>query len=369
MCSIATDRVRLLTAVRPARRSVQFLVCFAVVSLGSAAVANPVYIPLGDANSILIVDSADDRVAARIDDVPGVHGLAMMPDGRHLIAGSMDERPSGATAPDKPDEVSEEEHAAHHPQPGATVASDSISLSTVSVIDTRTKKIVRRIDVPGAVHHVAVDPLGRYAAVTHPGTGAITAIDLATFQVAATIPTGPFANYAAFSPDGSRLYVSNAGNETVSEIDVERWIVRRNAVVDDSPEHLVLAADGARLYINNVNAGTVSVIDAENFEVTETLTAGVPLHGIDLDEDGSTLFVAVLGEDRVVAFDLEGGAAREVKLGPAPYHVAAITGTGKLYISSSEEPKLWILDQETLALRGEISIEGKGHQIALSPRQ
>lgn len=337
-----------------------------LASVASAADAEPVYIPLGSADAIVVIESAEDRVIGRIDDVPAVHGLAATPDGRYLIAGSADERPTGTGAPERPEAVSEDEHAAHHPEPGVKAGPIASMVSTVSVIDAATRSVSRRIDVPGGVHHVAADPTGRFAAVTHPALGAVTVLDLSTFEIAATIATGPFASYAAFSPDGGRLYVSNPGNQTISEIDVRRWIVSRNAVAGESPEHLVVSADGGRLYVNNVDVGTVSVLDTQTLEIVQTLQAGKPLHGLDLAEDDRTLFVAVLGEDRVLAFDLAGGAPREVKLAPAPYHLAAVTGTGKVYVSSDVEPKLWILDQATLAVKGEIEIGGKGHQMAFA---
>ncbi|WP_170984446.1 YncE family protein [Rhodoligotrophos defluvii] len=330
-----------------------------------AALADPVYIPLGSADAILVVDSSTDHVTGRIDGVPAVHGLAPTPDGRYLIAGSADERPARAAVPDKPETISDAEHVAHHPGPLAPIARAPATLSTVSIIDTEADAVVRRIDVPGGVHHVAVDPTGRVAAVTHPAPGGITAIDLSSFEIAATVATGPYANYAAFSPDGRRLYVSNAGNGTVSELDVERWIVRRNVIVGASPEHLVLSREGRRLYVNNVEAGTVSVVDTSAFEVVEHLAVSAPLHGIELAENGDTLFVAAMGEDRLVAFDLAARTQRDVALRPAPYHVAAIAGTGKLYVSSDVEPKLWVVDQKTLAVMREIELGGKGHQIAL----
>jgi DNA-binding beta-propeller fold protein YncE len=54
-----------------------------------------------------------------------------------------------------------------------------------------------------------------------------------------------------------------------------------------------------------------------------------------------------------------------VLLGPSPYHLAAIPGTGKLYVSSAEEPKLWVVDQESLRVLNEIPIRGKGHQMVV----
>lgn len=333
----------------------------------SAAASDVLYVPLGGAGEVVVIDTDRDAVVTRIAGLPAVHGLAGTPDGRFLIAGSYQEREPGADMPSRPSSVSEEEHAAHHGAPSATSQDGGSAVSTVSVVQASDGTVIRRIDVPGAVHHAAVSPDGRFAVVTHPKEGTISAIDLSTYEVVANIETGPFPNYAAFDPKGESVYVSNAGNGTVSAIDTRDWSVAWTLPVGTSPEHVVLSRDGGFLYVNNVEDGSVSVVDTKGQKVVQTIPIGSVLHGIDLSDDGSTLFVAALGDDKVVAFDLTTGTYRSASLAPAPYHLAAIRGTGKLYISSADEPKVWVVDQSDLTVLGEIPIGGKGHQMVLGP--
>jgi YVTN family beta-propeller protein len=330
------------------------------------AFAEPfMYVPLGGEGKIVVVDTAQDKIVDMIDGLPAVHGLAGTPDGRLLIAGSYEERAPDSAAPDKPTGVTEEDHAAHHGAAPAGASKTPPVVSTVSVIRTADKSIVRRIDVPGVVHHVAVSPNGGFAVVTHPNEGGISVIDLTSYEVVANVATGPSPNYAVFALDGSQVYVSNTGNGTVSAVDTGRWIVRWNVVVGTSPEHVVLSKDGATLYVNNVEDGTVSVIGVAEQKVVQTISVGTTLHGIDLSDDGKTLFVADLGEDKLVSVDLATGATRGATLAPAPYHLAVVRGTGKLYVSSADEPKVWVVDRNSLAVHGEIPIGGKGHQMVL----
>lgn len=353
------------------RRCETLAAAFGVAMLGaaafSAAATELAYIPLGNAGEVVIIDTEKDTAIGTIKGLPAVHGLGATPDGKFLIAGSLEARKPGAAEPAKPSGISEEEHAAHHGGGSADTAKTNASVSTVTIVQVSDASVVRRIDVPGGVHHVAVSPDGRFAIVTHPDEGAISAIDLSTYIVVARVATGPFPNYAVFSPDGREAYVSNAGNNTVSAVDTERWIVRWNAVTGASPEHVVLSNDGSRLYVNNVNDGTVSVIAVGERAVVQTRAVGDTLHGIDLSDDGKRLFVAVLGDDKVVAIDLAADTARSTTLEPAPYHLAVVRGTHKLYVSSADQPKVWVVDQGTLAVRGEIAIGGKGHQMVLAP--
>jgi YVTN family beta-propeller protein len=53
-------------------------------------------------------------------------------------------------------------------------------------------------------------------------------------------------------------------------------------------------------------------------------------------------------------------------LSPEPYHLDKIPGTGKVYVSSSKAPKIWVVDQNTLTVTDTIQLPaGEGHQIAV----
>jgi len=350
----------------PARFIVLKATVFGVALLGaSLAQAEPgprVYIPTGDGAEVLIIDANTNAVIGEITGLPAAHGLAVTPDGGRLIAGSFDERDLSSALPEKPAGVSAADHAAHHAAKPATETQPMVS--SVSIVDTTTKSVLRRIDVPGAVHHVAVSPDGQVAVVTHPYADAVTVIDLEALAVIKTVPTGALPNYAVFSADGEKLYVSNSGEDTVAVVDTSTWSVTGKIPAGASPEHLVLSPDGSKLFVNNVADGSVSVVNLSDEQVTETLPIGADLHGIDVSEDGETLFVAERGGDRLLAIDLRDGSRRTVALSPAPYHLKVISGTGVLYVSSAEESVVWVIDMATLDTLAEIAIPGIGHQFA-----
>jgi YVTN family beta-propeller protein len=344
------------------------IVALSFAAANAATAAPDVYIPLGAAGKVQVVDAATDGPTSVIKDIGNVHGLAITPDRRFLVAGSYTEvSATGEAAPPRPEGVSETEHEKHHAKPTASVAT-AARTSYVSIVDTASQQVIRRIAVRGAVHHVAVSPDSRYAVTTHPGAGGVSVIDLGTFAVEHTIETGPAPNYAAFTTDGRKLYVSNAGDDTVSEIDSASWAVSRRIATGRSPEHVVLARDNGTLYVNNVVDGTVSVISLAEGSIARTYRVGSAPHGIDLSDDGSTLFASSQGEGKFVAIDLASGQVRRIALAPAPYHVTTVPGTGTVYVSSRAENHIWILDQGTLALRGEVAIGGIGHQMVVTAR-
>lgn len=90
------------------------------------------------------------------------------------------------------------------------------------------------------------------------------------------------------------------------------------------------------------------------------------MHGLDVGDDGVTLFVSNRGENKLVALNTRTGEQRSLTLSPEPYHLDRIPGTGKVYVSSSKEPKIWVIDQKSLTVTGTIVLPaGEGHQIAV----
>jgi len=345
--------------------SVAFAATVAVLP-GASLAATTVYVPLGAANEVLVVDAAGDRVVRRIADVFNAHGLAVSPDGKRLFAGSITkQRGVQGKMPPKPKGMSEEAHKRHHNMQAGGSAGTTAS-GYVTLIDAATGRIERRIEVPGAVHHTAVSPDGRLGFATLPGAGAVSVVDLNEGKLLRTIATGPAPNYLAVSADGRHLYVSNSGNATVSDIDTANWKVNRVFKTGRAPEHLVLSKDGSWLYVNNVGDGTLSVISLEKGRVTASYPIGSQPHGVDLSDDGATLYASSKAGNRVTAIDLASGKRRTLALAPAPYHVTAVHGTGKLYVSSRKKPLIWVIDQRTLEVLGEIPTGGTAHQMAVA---
>jgi YVTN family beta-propeller protein len=338
------------------------LVAASVPSLAQTTI----YSPLGDRNEIAVIDASSGAVTATISEVVNAHGLAITPDQRFLVAGSyMESKPGEQSMPSKPSGVTEDEHEAHHKGESENT-NTNVGMSFVSVIDTALNQVVHRIEVQGAVHHTEVTPDGKFAITTHPTVGGISVIDLGSRKVIRVIATGPLPNYAVSTRDGRRIYVSNAGNNTVSEIDATNWIVTRNYLTGSAPEHVVLSPDDSTLYVNNVTAGTVSVISLASDQPVHTYPTGNTPHGVDLSDDGKKLFISSKGENLLKVVDLTSGEISSKKLSPAPYHVTVVPGTGQLFVSSRATEKIWVIDQDTLEIVNEITLNGIGHQMAVA---
>lgn len=305
---------------------------FPVLFLALPVFAGPtVYMPLGSGNAVIAIDGASDKITATYPGVENSHGLVT--DGEYVIAGSFKE------------EQGKSPLYLVHPVHG---------------------HVMLTIPVEGSVHHLAITPDGRYLLSTHPTRGGISVVDLNSNQIVRTVKTGPAPNYALATKDGAKAYVSNSGNGTISEIDIATWKVLRQLKAGAAPEHMVFSHDEKIIYVTNPRAGTVSAVSVAGGKVTQAYNIGPGTHGLDLSDDKKRLFATSQGENKLVAIDLETGASRSIKLSPEPYHMGAVTGAGKLYVSSRKAPKLWVIDQTNLSVLGEITLpKGEGHQMAV----
>ncbi len=293
--------------------------------------APTVYMPLGSGNAVIAIDGASDKITATYPGVENSHGLVA--DDEYVIAGSFKE---------------------------------AQGKSLLYLVHPVHGHVMLTVPVEGPVHHLAIVPDGRYVLSTHPTRGGISVLDLQSNQIARTVKTGPAPNYALVTKDGAKAYVSNSGNGTISEIDLATWKVLRELKAGPAPEHMVFSHDEQIIYVTNPRAGTVSAVSVARGDVTQTYHVGAGTHGLAISDDKKRLFATSQKEGKLVAIDLGTGAASSINLAPEPYHMGAVTGAGKLYVSSRKAPKLWVIDQDSLSVLGEIALpKGEGHQMAV----
>jgi YVTN family beta-propeller protein len=330
-----------LKQFRPGHVIVIYLLLFFLLLLlvTTAPMASTVYIALGSANEVIAVDPATSTITARYTGVDNPHGLTATPDGEYLIAGSLTEKPVGGSG-----DMSSQLFLIH-PVHGHV-------MSTIPVIAWS--------------HHEGITPDGRYVLSTHPTKGGISVTDLNEKRMIKVIESGAAPNYILISSDGRRAYVSNSGAGTISEIDTKRWSVIRQLKAGPGPEHMTFSANERSIFVANPGPGEVTEVSIEAGEVKRRFNIGQSVHAVALSDDGKVLFASDKKGDRLVAIDLANKQQRSLGLSPAPYHLTAIRGTGKLYVSSRSQPLIWVVDQDSLKLIDQIDLgAGEGHQTVI----
>jgi YVTN family beta-propeller protein len=161
------------------------------------------------------------------------------------------------------------------------------SPTSVSVIDTATKKVTATIATKGAPTQVAFSP---------DGTKAYVATDdgLYTFSTKTLTQTGFTAGLGephsvAVAPNGT-VYVTDTDGNSVKVISPSGQVTATIAV-GQLPWDVVVSADGKTAYVANPDSDSVSVISTATNAVTATVSVSGDPDTLGLTPDGSQLWI------------------------------------------------------------------------------
>ncbi len=146
----------------------------------------------------------------------------------------------------------------------------------IAVIDTRTDRLVGRVNVGNVPHQVVVsDTLGKFVA-SNTKDNTISIVDLATLKTGATMRLDVEPEHMEISPNGWLLAVGNIGAGTVSLISLKenRELARVQGLFE--PHNLTFSPDGSLLYVANLGANHVSVIDVAEASVINEIPVADP---------------------------------------------------------------------------------------------
>ena len=166
-----------------------------------------------------------------------------------------------------------------------------------------------QIDLPGGVagdvttgkgaEGLDVTPDGREVWVANRGANTISVIDTKTLKVVSTISAGKFPIRVKITPDGRRAVVAFTESNDVGVFDVatraeiKRIPLGRDAVAasgarvfqgrfgsSSAPVGVLITPDGQRAFVAATHADVIVVVDLENFRVLDAWTAGKEPDGL-----------------------------------------------------------------------------------------
>src|SRR6058998_3745246 len=118
---------------------------------------------------------------------------------------------------------------------GRYVVTGGTRANKAYIIDVRTLKLVKVINVDIAPEHLAFSPDGRWYYQGNPEGDSISVIDMQSLSKIKTIPGFVEPLNVTFSPDGSKAYVGNYGAHWVGVIDVRRHELLKKIQIAEVP--------------------------------------------------------------------------------------------------------------------------------------
>jgi YVTN family beta-propeller protein len=103
----------------------------------------------------------------------------------------------------------------------------------LAVIDTKTNKVARWVELPGTGYGAAPTPDGKWLLVCVPSANEVAVVDLSAMRVANAIKVPATPQEILMSPDGKVAYVSCNTSGKVAAVDLKSWKLAK--VIDAGP--------------------------------------------------------------------------------------------------------------------------------------
>lgn len=255
--------------------------------IGLAPDGSEVYVALGDANSIAVVDPQSLKILRQIDSGRDPETFAVHPNGLLYISNEEDAK--------------------------------------ASVTDPKSGKIVAEIPVGIEPEGVAISPDGTRVIVTSESTNMLHVVKVPEHELAANILVGARPRAAVFSGDSRWAYASAEIGGEILKVDMQsNKIALTGRLGDDDakPKDLLLSADEKHLYVAGGRANGVFVLAADTLTVERKIDTGARVWGLAMNRDRSRLYVTNGGSDTVSIIDTgTNKVIASVKVGAAPWGV------------------------------------------------
>ena len=276
------------------------------------------YIAHLGASSIIVFDTKTNSVARTIVDVPGVHGVLVVPQLSRIYA----------TATDK---------------------------NEVAVIDTDTLAVIASVPAGGYPDGLAYDPEVGKLYVSDENGGTDSVIDVKTNQLIATILLGGDAGNTQYDPASHRIYVAVQSKNQLVAIDpstdqiVDRYDVRGC----DEPHGLLIDSRQEIAFVACQSNAKLVVFDLQHKKVTETHDTGNTPDVLATDPALHLVYVAA--EDGVLTtFAQENSQLRTLAkgfVGPNAHAIVVDLTSHDVYLPLKDVDGRPVLRQMTIGTR------------------
>src|SRR3989441_5721163 len=290
-----------------------------------------------DSNDLAFMDIKTNKIIGRVflGNNVNPHMVMMSPDGRYVV--------TGGTRANK-----------------------------AYIVDVRTLKLVKVINVDIAPEHLAFSPDSRWYYQGNPEGDSISVIDMQSLTKIKTIPGFVEPLNVTFLPDGSKAYVGNYGAHWVGVVDVRRHELLKKIQVANVPgvakldpaKYLgeikginiaALSNDGKYLYAADGDLGVVGVIDPLEDKVVKVIRVGKDPWRIYLSHDGKYGITPNNGDETISIIDLHANKVAAT-LEAGPNMTGVNFAAGKAFVISSTSGFVYVYDMNALRPAGRIKL-------------
>ena len=198
---------------------------------------------------------------------------------------------------------------------------------TVSVIDTRDKKVIHTIAVEQYPRSIALGHGGKRAYVTNYGSSSVSVIDTETYAVG-NVRVGRHPWDVVVSRDGKQVYVTvRQDKEWLAIIDTCTFTVSRVRGLPSPSIGVDISQDDSRLYISSTNApgspyqDALTVLSSKTFEIIDIIKTEQYPSAATVSPDGRKVYIVCQDSRMLTVLDTDS---------TTPRHFDFVTCEGKI---------------------------------------
>jgi len=219
---------------------------------------------------------------------------------------------------------------------------------TVEVIDPKTFRIVRRIDLGyrSFPEHITPSWDMRWLYVNVDGTNELAVIDPRTGKMVRIIHGVEHPYNLYFTPDGTKAIDVAEYYDRLDFMDPHTWkLIKPLTLPCNGPDHLDFSADGSYLLISCEFDGTVVKVAVKTMRVMGTIHVGGLPVDVKLSPNGRVFFVANQGLGGVSVVDPVSMTVRGfIPTGSGAHGMAISRDTTKLYVTNRLAGTISVID-------------------------
>jgi YVTN family beta-propeller protein len=320
---------------------------------GGISAGERVYVSDENGGVVVVIDTANDAVIARIPVGKRPRGIRVTPDGtRVLVALSGSPKSPPGTDPttlppvdraadgigiidvasmklSRVTESGQDPELFDVTRDGKWLWASNEETAEASLIDVASGKVVRRAGVGHEPEGVGIHPEGKHVYVANERDNSISVFDVESGAGVAVVPVCGRPRSIAFSPDGQRAFTACEESASVAVIDAQTRTPAGNIELPGEgvrPMGLAVSANGRELYASGGRGGTVHVIDLAATPPTVKRTiekVGERPWGLEIATKANKLYTANGGSGDVSVIDIATGTVvRRIAVGGSPWGVA-----------------------------------------------
>jgi YVTN family beta-propeller protein len=304
----------------------------------------------------LTVDLATGQVEHTIKTGKAPEHFDATPDGRRAFVGNMEDSTVSVIDVHQGRELQRvsgffQPHGFSAMPDGSKVYVSSLGAHEVAVLDGATGRMLKRLAVGDVSRVAARDPQrylaevkgivnptltndGAFAYAADSDAGVVAIIDTKSDKVVKTLQVGQDPWRAYNSPDGRWMLIPNNGDSTVSVIDTTSQTVVAKLNAGPEMTGVNYAAGGRKAYVISRGDSAVYVFDMQTFGLVTRLKIGnnVGLETAATTGDGTKIYLASSTDDSVYVIDARTDQVKRIaNVGSYPWGVSILAAGSPNY--------------------------------------